>query len=120
MMKTLLIPVDLTATTDNAVNFGAAWSKTYHYTRIILLKTFYHTIFDPIVMAAEYAPVSQDFRQQERENAMEQLEALQQRLSNLVGPDISVVTATSEAPLFPRCDGTDQKRTTGNGAAGQQ
>ncbi len=53
-MKTLLIPVDFTATTDNAVTFGAAWAKRYAYERIILLKTFYDNVFDNIVVSAEY------------------------------------------------------------------
>lgn len=99
-MKTLLIPVDFTSTTDNAVTFGAAWAKRYEYERIILLKTFYDNVFDNIVVSAEYAPVNQEYRQQERRDAREKLDQLCHQLATQAGPDIQVATAQSEAPLL--------------------
>ncbi|PUZ29437.1 hypothetical protein DCC81_08310 [Chitinophaga parva] len=99
-MKTLLIPVDFTATTDNAVTFGAAWAKRYEYERIILLKTFYDNVFDNIVVSAEYAPVNQEYRQQERRDAREKLDQLCHQLVTQAGPDVKVCTAQSEAPLL--------------------
>ncbi|HEY0272147.1 MAG TPA: universal stress protein [Chitinophaga sp.] len=99
-MKTLLIPVDFTATTDHAVTFGAAWARRYAYERIILLKTFYDNVFDNIVVSAEYAPVSQEYRAQERAEAREQLDRLCKQLSALAGPEVKIVTAQSEAPLL--------------------
>lgn len=99
-MKTLLIPVDFTATTDNAVTFGAEWCKKYEYKRIILLKTFYSNIFDHIVVSAEYSPVSQDYMRKEREDAREQLESLSKRLAATVAGDVIIATAISEEPLL--------------------
>ncbi|PUZ24647.1 Nucleotide-binding universal stress protein, UspA family [Chitinophaga costaii] len=99
-MKTLLIPVDFTTTTDNAVTFGGAWAKRYDYERIILLKTFYDNVFDNIVVSAEYAPVNQEYRAQERQEAREKLDQLCERLRSLAGPGVTVVTAESEAPLL--------------------
>jgi hypothetical protein len=72
-MKTLLIPVDFTDTSDNAVTFAAEWCKRYQYERVILLRTFYDNVFDHIVLSAEYAPVSQEYRQQERRETLERL-----------------------------------------------
>jgi nucleotide-binding universal stress UspA family protein len=99
-MKTLLIPIDFTPTTDNAVVFGAEWCKRYEFKRVILLKTFYNNLFDHIVVSAEYAPVNQDYMKEEREQAKENLEELTNRLESLVGPGIAVSTALSEEPLL--------------------
>ena len=99
-MKTLLIPVDFTDTSDNAVAFAAEWCKRYKYERVILLRTFYDNVFDHIVLSAEYAPVSQEYRQEERQETMERLESLSERLSSLAGNDIEVHTMVSEIPLL--------------------
>ncbi|SEW51732.1 universal stress protein [Chitinophaga arvensicola] len=95
-MKTLLVPVDLNATTLNTVRFAAAWASHYDYQRIILLKTFYDNIFSNIVMSAEYGAVNQDFMQSHREEAMTQL----QLLAQTIGSAIKVEIAISEAPLL--------------------
>jgi nucleotide-binding universal stress UspA family protein len=99
-MKTLLIPVDFTDTSDNAVAFAAEWCKRYKYERVILLRTFYDNVFDHIVLSAEYAPVSQEYRQQERQETIERLESLSERLSSLTGRGIEVDTMVSEVPLL--------------------
>jgi nucleotide-binding universal stress UspA family protein len=100
-MKTLLIPVDFTATSDNAVTFAAEWCRKYEYERIILLRTFYDNVFDHIVISAEYAPVSQEYRQQERTETLEKLDVLSEQLKAALGDDdIVVTTAVSEMPLL--------------------
>lgn len=99
-MKTLLIPVDFTETSDNAVTFAAEWCKRYEYKRIILLRTFYDNVFDHIVVSAEYAPVSQEYRQQERQETTERLEALSEKLVSLSNDHFEVVTMISEVPLL--------------------
>lgn len=99
-MKTLLIPVDFTETSDNAVTFAAAWCRRYKYERVILLRTFYDNVFDHIVLSAEYAPVNQEYRQQERQETMVRLESLSGRLETLLGEEIAVDTIVSEMPLL--------------------
>ena len=99
-MKTLLIPVDFTDTSDNAVTFAAEWCKRYRYERVILLRTFYDNVFDHIVLSAEYAPVSQEYRQQERQETLERLESLSERLNVLLGENFQVDTMVSEVPLL--------------------
>jgi nucleotide-binding universal stress UspA family protein len=99
-MKTLLIPVDFTETSDNAVTFAAEWCKKYEYDRVILLRSFYDNVFDHIVVSAEYAPVSQDYRQQERAETVEKLESLSDRLHALSNEHFEVMTMVSEVPLL--------------------
>ncbi|MBW8687580.1 universal stress protein [Chitinophaga rhizophila] len=98
-MKTLLIPVDFSATSDNAVNFAIEWTKAYGYDRIILLKTFYDTVFDHIVVSAEYAPVSPHYMAREREQATDRLEDISREIS-LKTRGVNVIAMVSEAPLL--------------------
>lgn len=99
-MKTLLIPVDFSTTSDNAVDFAIAWSKDYGYDRIILLKTFYDTVFDHIVVSAEYAPVSPHYMSRERQEAAVQLERLTKHVTTEVRNGVEVVAMISEVPLL--------------------
>lgn len=99
-MKTILIPVDFTATSDNAVLFAAEWSKRYEYTRIVLLKTFYDSMFEHIAISADYSQVNQDYSAQERQDAEEQMSNLRSRLVAKTGDGIEVETILSELPLL--------------------
>jgi len=99
-MKTLLIPVDFTQTTDNAMNFGAEWAKHYGYERIILLRSFYISIFENLIMSAEFSNVNEDNINIDRENQKEQLDILCRQLKEKAGDAVKVQTATSELPLL--------------------
>ncbi|ACU62958.1 universal stress protein [Chitinophaga pinensis] len=98
-MKTLLIPVDFSATSDNAVNFAIEWARAYSYNRIILLKTFYDTVFDHIVVSAEYAPVSPHYMAREREEAAHRMENLSREIA-IKTRGVDVISMVSEAPLL--------------------
>jgi nucleotide-binding universal stress UspA family protein len=98
-MKTIVIPVDFTATTDNAVNFAAAWSQQYGYERIILLKSFYDSMFESIAVSEGYANVSQDCLNTDRQVMVKQLNEQCRSLAAKV-PNTKVMTAHSEVPLL--------------------
>jgi nucleotide-binding universal stress UspA family protein len=95
-MKTLLVPVDFTATSDNAVQFATAWCKQYGYKRLILLKSFYDSLFDDIAVAA----VSHDVKMEEREAALERLNEMSNRISGEMESGFVVTTAISELPVL--------------------
>src|SRR5438105_9299828 len=99
-MKTLLVPVDFTATTENAVNFAIEWSKKYEYKRIILLKTFYDSMFENLIISAEYSHVNQDYLNQLRKEGEDQLKSLCKETASKVEADVKVSTAVSEVPLL--------------------
>ncbi len=99
-MKTMLIPVDFTDTSNNAVDFAAHWSQKYQYTRIILLKTFYDSMFENMMIAAEYSRVNDDFGAEQCEEAHEQMNILKQDLIAKTGSGIEVETLFSELPLL--------------------
>lgn len=98
-MRTLLVPVDFTETSTNAIHYAAGYCRQFDYHRIILLKSFYDTVFDEVVMAAEYGGVGNDFRTKEHEEAYQRLEQLGRELS-LKNENVEVIAMTSELPLM--------------------
>lgn len=99
-MKTLLIPVDFTPASENAIKFACEWSRKYNYKRIILLRTFYTSMYENLIMSAEYANVNEDYINRNREQQKQQLHDLCKMLDEQTGEDIKVQTATSELPLL--------------------
>ncbi|PZR05029.1 MAG: hypothetical protein DI539_25235 [Flavobacterium psychrophilum] len=92
-MKTILIPVDSTATTENAVLFAAQWAEKYDYDHIILMKT-YDSVFDYINISEGYTLVNEETVNSIRENN----EALLDHLEKLIkragfATDVSKVTS---------------------------
>jgi nucleotide-binding universal stress UspA family protein len=98
-MKTLLVPVDFTAASENAVNFAAEWSRKYLYERIILLHSFYTSMYEGAIMSGEFANVDQDYLNRIRMQDRERLDVLCKSLNEKTSPAITVQTAVTELPL---------------------
>ena len=98
-MKTLLVPVDFSDTSDNALEFAVQWSRKYGYDRIILLKSLYDSMFESIIVSAEYGNVSQDYKLLEREETVAALDKLCKKVAGSL-PATKVMTAVSEYPLI--------------------
>lgn len=98
-MRTLLVPVDFTETSENAIHYAAGLCRQFSYDRILLLKSFYDTLFDDVVMSAEFGGVGSDFRSKEHQEAETKLQQWAQALS-LKNKEIEVVAITSELPLM--------------------
>jgi nucleotide-binding universal stress UspA family protein len=98
-MKTLLVPVDFSDTSDNALEFAMQWALKYEYNRIILLKSLYDSMFESIIVSAEYGNVNQDYKLVEREETVEALDKLCQKVAVAL-PAVKVMTAVSEYPLI--------------------
>src|SRR5690349_6803224 len=99
-MKTMLIPVDFTDTSDNAVSYAVEWCKAYDYKRIILLKTLYNTMFDQLIPSVDYVRVNQDYMVKDREETTQKLKSMCRELIAKVQSDIKVSLAVSELPLL--------------------
>ncbi|MEO5908929.1 MAG: universal stress protein [Ginsengibacter sp.] len=99
-MKTLLVPVDFTPASENAINFAAEWSKKYGYDRIILLKSFYTSMYESVIMSGEYANVDQDYLNKIRADEKEHLNILCKNLDEKTGAAIKIQTAITELPLL--------------------
>ncbi|HEU5365470.1 MAG TPA: hypothetical protein VFU62_08055 [Hanamia sp.] len=99
-MKTLLVPIDFTAASINAINFAAEWSIKYNYERIILLRSFYTSMYESVIMGGEFANVDQDYLNKTRTHEKEQLNNLCKELDEKTGHNINVQTAITELPLL--------------------
>jgi len=95
-MKTILIPVDFTSTSDNAQEFALAWCRNFEYNHIILLKTFHSSIFENVLPTSEYINVSQEHRKNEMEILGQRRQIFIDRLDSGVKVSITV----SEKPLL--------------------
>ncbi|HET7000824.1 MAG TPA: universal stress protein [Puia sp.] len=95
-MKTILIPLDFTTTSDNALEFAQAWSRNFEYDHIILLKTFYSSFYENVLLTTEYVNVSQEHRK----NDMEMLRQWRQEFIDKSSPGVKVSIAVSEKPLL--------------------
>jgi nucleotide-binding universal stress UspA family protein len=98
-MKTLLVPVDFTPASDNAVNFSVEWAKKYLYERIILLRTFYSSMYENMIMSADFSSVNEEYLNKKREDEKEMLDQLCKEVHRKTGEGIRVQTAVSELPL---------------------
>lgn len=94
-MRTILIPVDFTSTTENAVKTAADWAKQYEYQQIILLKTAGESEFDYLHIAEGHS-----FANEESINKLlERTELLFDHLSNIItekAPEIKVSRILSD------------------------
>jgi nucleotide-binding universal stress UspA family protein len=98
-MKTLLVPVDFSDTSANAIDYAAGFCEQFDYQRMILLKSFYDTLFDEVIMSMEYGGVDTSFRSREHEEAEANLQEWAHYLS-LKNTDVVVEAVTSELPLM--------------------
>ncbi len=95
-MKTILIPVDFTSASDNALEFALAWSRNFEFDHIILLKSFYSSFYENVLLTTEYVNVSQE----QRKNEIEMLRNRRQTFIDRLDPGVKVSIAVSEKPLL--------------------
>jgi nucleotide-binding universal stress UspA family protein len=99
-MKTMLIPIDFTETSENAINYAAEWCREFDYGHIILYKTFYNSVFDNLIPSNEYASINEDYFPAYRMSEMEKLHILKENLSKRFNSGIKVSLSVSELPML--------------------
>jgi nucleotide-binding universal stress UspA family protein len=99
-MKTILIPVDFSATSSNALKYTVGLIKDIDVGRVILSKTFYKSYYEQIFPSADFVQISAEEIQNERDLIDEQLNELILQLRQQCKPSIKVQIATSELPLL--------------------
>ena len=99
-MKTLLLPLDFTKASINAVNFAAEWSMKYNYERIILLRSFYTSMYENVIMGGEFANVDEAYLNKSRADDKTQLNHLCKELEEKTRANIKIQTALTELPLL--------------------
>lgn len=97
-MRTILVPVDFTSTTENAVRVAADWAKTYEYQNIILLKTAGESEFDYLHIAEGHSFVNEE----SVNNLLQRTELLFDQLTDIItekSPEIKVSKVLSDWTL---------------------
>lgn len=98
-MRTILVPVDTTPTTENAVKLSADWAKQYGYDHIILLKTNTESVFEYLHVAEGHSFVNEESINM----ILQDTEELLEKLSRIIiekSPDIKVSKATTDMSLI--------------------
>ena len=99
-MKTILIPVDFSLTSSNALQYVADLSADIAIDRILLLKTHYVSIYSHIIPSAEYGQSNAQYILEERTSIEDQLLTVGQELLKKCGTDIRIETVVSELPIL--------------------
>jgi nucleotide-binding universal stress UspA family protein len=98
-MKTILIPVDFSNTSSNALQFIADLNQDIDIERIILLKTHYVSIYSSIIPSG-YGQSNAEYILQERTETEEQLNLTGSELIKKCRPDVKIEIMTSELPIL--------------------
>lgn len=98
-MRTILVPVDTTSTTENAVKLSADWAKQYGYEHIILLKTNNESVFEYLHIAEGHSFVNEE----SINIVLKDTEELLEKLSQIIiekSPELKVSKATTDMSLI--------------------
>ncbi|MEH6306806.1 hypothetical protein RYH73_14210 [Olivibacter sp. CPCC 100613] len=98
-MKTILIPLDYAPGTKNALRYISSAHQDISFSRIILLKSTYTSVFQPIISTAEYLCLDGDTLEAGRKESVEYLDKITEELTNSVQKEVIIDHAVSELPL---------------------
>lgn len=99
-MRTLLIPVDFSETSANALEYAVELIKDIKVDRIVLLKTFYKSVYEQILPTADFVQLSEEDIQAERLEVNKHLNSLTRRLLSKCDPSVTIERSISELPLL--------------------
>jgi len=99
-MKTLLILVDFSDDSANLIRYAASFACDTHVDRIILLKSYYVSVYAQLLPSADFVQLSADDVNEERQKVEASLKQLGRELLKKCNPFIQIETAMSELPLI--------------------
>jgi len=99
-MKTILIPVDFSDTSTNALKYATELIKDIPVENIVLLKSFYKSVYEQLLPSADFIQLSTEDICLERNEINEQLRILTDTLVKKCNPSIRIQTVISELPLL--------------------
>ena len=98
-MKTLLVPVDFSASSNNAVAYAVDLSNDLELNEVVLIANLYVPLFEQIIPTPDLIQVSAEDIQSRKKMLMQQFEELKLQLLKKLDPDIIVRIVISEFPL---------------------
>jgi nucleotide-binding universal stress UspA family protein len=99
-MKTILIPVDFSDTSNNAIKYAADMGCDMPVKKIILLKSYYTSVYEQILPSPDFLQLSADDFENERNKIEEQLVDLRRKLNNRCHENIEIETVISTEPII--------------------
>lgn len=99
-MKTILIPVDDSATCLNTLKYVARLSHTIQAERIILLKSLYVSVYAQLLPSADFVLLSAAGIEEQRLHQEQQLRLLSSDLSKNCNTSTKVELASSQEPIL--------------------
>ncbi|HVS92999.1 MAG TPA: universal stress protein [Mucilaginibacter sp.] len=98
-MKTYIVPVDFSATSINAAEYAGLLSKQTDVTRIILLHSYYVSVYQSVLPTPDMVVISQEEIEDETENKLKELEELRSRLFKTVRKGVEIDVKVSRSAL---------------------
>jgi len=100
-MKTILVPTDFSKDATEAAKYAAQLGKYVGASRIVLLNSFYVSIYESILPSVNFIQLSNEEICQKQESLLRRLRALKARLELLVDEDnIAIDYHLSNLPLL--------------------
>jgi len=97
-MKTIIIPIDFSATSNNVLKYAAAFACDHAVEKVILLNTFYVSIYEQILPSVDFIQRSDEEIETERKQQEIQLEVYKTQLAE--GCNFQVEVEKSDEPLL--------------------
>lgn len=99
-MKTILIPVDFSVTSRNAIEYAANFTLDVEVDRIILVKSFNTNFYAELLPSPDYIQRTTEELNEERQAIIEQLKSLGKELQQQCKSTTRVETAISDQSLL--------------------
>jgi len=99
-MKTLLIPIDFSDTSENVIQYAADFVKDAAIDQIILLKSYSISMFAQLLPSADYVQMNASDIEEERGKIEKNVKFIAQTLRGKCNASTNVETAISELPML--------------------
>ncbi|MBS1525128.1 MAG: universal stress protein [Bacteroidetes bacterium] len=99
-MKTYIVPIDFSATSVNAAEYAALLSKQTDVARIILLHSYYVSVYQSVLPTPDMVVISEEEIADETENKLKELEHLRNHLIKTVRKAVEIDVKISRLPLM--------------------
>ncbi len=98
-MRRILIPVDFSGCSDNAVRYAVEFCRQVGADKIVLLKSFYVSVYSTVLPSVDLLQVSSEEIEAERQKYELQLGELEAAVRQQVGTSVNISTALTDLPL---------------------
>ena len=100
-MKTILIPIDFSDTSENVIQYAADFVKDAVVDQIILLMSYSISMFAQLMPSADYVQMSASDIEEERGKIEKNVQCIAETLQGKCNAPTKVETAISELPMLP-------------------